>query len=159
MNKKILLSIMILSLFFGFGCSRKTTNDNYLMDELASDNKYHYSNKDLGFLISFPEQFIYYQTQRKNLDNSVVIEYFVPTNDLEYPQEVPSYGKFLSVMIYDNQVFEEISDEQKEGFEYFGEKDEKVYLGLFWSRTPSDWQDRWSDSVKEEIKSSFKIIK
>jgi len=159
MNKKLLFSFLILTLFFGFGCSRKISNDNYLMDELAPDNKYHYSNKDLGFAISFPEQFIYYQLQRKNLDNSVVMEYFVPTNDLEYPQEVPGYGKFLSIFIYSKDVYEEMSEEEKSDYENFGKKDDKVYLGLFWSRSPSDWQDRWSSSVREEIQSSFKILK
>lgn len=158
MKNKILIILLVLVAFSLPACTKKSA-DNYLMDELAPDNKYHYSNKDLGFSLSLPEQFIYYQTQRRNFDGYTIVEFFVPTNDLEYPQEVPSYGKFFSTMIYDKGIYEGMDKIEKDSYIYFGEKSDKAYLGLFWEEAPSDWQDRWSLEVRDEIENSYQILK
>ncbi|MDA3840488.1 MAG: hypothetical protein PF572_05325 [Patescibacteria group bacterium] len=152
MNKKILFSFLLFILFFGTACSRSNIKEDVLMDELASDNKYHYTNEGLGFSVDFPEQFIYFQTQRNDYKGFIDMEYFVPTSDREYPQQIQSYGKFLTVRIFDKSEYEE-----NENFVYLGDKNKQIFVAIFWDSVPVDWKNKWSEEVKNEIISSFKM--
>jgi len=48
-----------------------------------------------------PSEFIYYQTQRKNTDDYIDLEIFVPTGDKSYYQEIPGYAKPIVIRIFD----------------------------------------------------------
>ncbi len=152
MNKKFLFSIILFLLLLTTACSRSGYGEDILMDELASDGKYHYTNKALGFSVNFPEQFIYYQTQRADTEKYMQVEFFAPTSDRAYPQQIQSYGKFLVVAVYNSNDYEENKDH-----EIFGKKDKKTFVGTFWENAPSDWSEKWSEKTKQEIISSFKI--
>ncbi|MFH1661929.1 MAG: hypothetical protein ABIA02_02440 [Candidatus Falkowbacteria bacterium] len=130
--KKNIILILVISLFLsGCGCEKEKV---FNMDELADDNKYHYENIDLNFKIDLPQEFIYYQTQRKKVDNRIDIEFFVPTNDVDYIQEVPGYAKPIVVRAEN------------------GEYDLK-----FWEIVPNDWEERWSEDMENEIINSFEV--
>lgn len=136
------------------GCAKQTN-----MDELADDGKYHYRNAKLGFNITFPEEFRYYQTQRKNYQEYIVMEYFVPTNDVDYPTDVPSYAKPVEIRIFLSENWDEILEGELNGIEYqvLGEKKGQTYTIKFWERIPIDWTERWNDELKQEIIDSFVI--
>lgn len=152
MKKGFILSFLFLLLFFVTACSNNNTaGDDVLMDQLASDNKFHYTNESLGFSVNFPEQFIYYQTQRNDAKSIRSVEFFVPTSDREYPQDIQSYGKFLVVNVSEKDL------SLQDGFLSFGEKGNEIFSYSFWQKVPNDWQDKWSDEVRNEIISSFKI--
>ncbi len=152
MKKILIVSFFAIILFSA--CSKQPN-----MDEQADDGKYHYRNNELGFSIDFPEEFVYYQTQRKNYQEYVVMEYFVPTNDVDYPMDVPSYAKPVEVRIFLSENWEEILEGEISGAEYIklGEKDGQIYTIKFWERIPSDWTQRWNDELKQEIIDSFEI--
>ena len=126
------------------------------MDQQASDGKYHYSNSDLKFLATLPSEFIYYQTQR--LDNTVFneVQFFVPTNDREYPSEVPGYAKAFFVRIYDDNNWDNL-DEIQNQFYKFAKKKGKVYVAKFWDTPPSDWEERWTDDLRKEIEKNLEL--
>ena len=129
------------------------------MDELADDGKYHYQNKRLGFAINLPSEFQYYQTQRKNTDYYIDIEFFVPTSDETYPQEVPGYAKSILVRIMSRDAWESVEDNEEYSsiFQKIGDKGDKVYTIVFWDKIPTDWQDKWGEKLKDEIVESFDI--
>ena len=108
-DKIFIFIFLFLGLFFIGGCAKKL-----LMDELAPDGYYHYENKDLGFKINLPADFQYYQTQRKEGDDFKHIEFFVPTNDTAYPQEVAGYAKAVVVAIFDSKKWSEINSQKKQ---------------------------------------------
>ena len=149
LKKKILFTIILLLMVFLTACAKKEV---YNMDQLAPDGNYHYTNKDLGLSVDFGEEFKYYQTQRNDNKAYSEIEYFVPTSDREYPQQIQSYGKFLVVRIYNKNEYDE-----NDNHEYFGEKNKKIFVGIFWEEIPSDWTNKWSDEIKQKIIASFKI--
>lgn len=144
--KAILLLILLIVIFSG--CAKKEP----AMDQLAEDGKYHYRNDDLGFGLNFPEEFVYYQFQRMDSEKFSDIEFFVPTNDRASFSEVPSYAKVLIVRVFmDSSAW----PDYKDFFDQVGEQDGKIYAIQFWSKTPTDWQDRWDSSISSEIKESF----
>ena len=148
MKSKILFTIILVLMIFLTACAKKEV---YNMDQLATDGKYHYTNQDLGFSVDFGKEFIYYQTQRNDTKSFRQVEFFVPTSDREYPQDIQSYGKFLVVNVSDKDL------NLEEGFRMLGEKDSEIFSMLFWDKAPSDWTDKWNDEVQQEIISSFKI--
>ena len=137
------------------GCAKQPN-----MDEQADDGKYHYRNSELGFNITFPEEFKYYQTQRKNYQEYVIMEYFVPTNDVDYPMDVPSYGLPVEIRIFSGENWDEILEGELNGTEYIklGEKGGQTYTIKFWERIPSDWTERWNNELKQGIIDSFIIM-
>ncbi|MDD5071765.1 MAG: hypothetical protein PHQ42_03450 [Patescibacteria group bacterium] len=149
---------LIISLFFVLflaGCGKEP-----IMDQPAQDGKFYYRNKDLGFNLVLPPEFLYYQTQRKETPDYIDLEFFVPTNDTGYPQEVPSYAKPAVVRIFDKDDWERIGGEgifqklgEKKGWFSGGEK--KVYSIKFWDEPPVDWLDRWSEKIEQEIIGGF----
>ena len=129
------------------------------MDKPAEDGNYYYRNKALDFSLVLPPEFIYYQTQMTNAKIFVDIDFFVPTSDTEYPQTVPSYANPVKIRTFMVDNWEEFLEQNQElaSYEKVGEKKGRVYTIKFWDRVPSDWEDRWSDSMAEAIKNSFKL--
>ncbi len=128
------------------------------MDELAKDGNYHYQNKDLGFSLVLPPEFIYYQTQRKNTDDFTDIEIFVPTNDTSYPQEVPSYAKPIAIRIFSNDYWNNSNEEERGLYQKVGAKGNFVYTIRFWDYPPTDWTDKWSEEMKNKIAENFENL-
>ncbi len=154
MKKLILLFTIIILLTSG--CFNK--NEEVYMDKPAEDGKYHYQNKDLGFSVVLPPEFIYYQTQRKETEDYTDIEFFVPTTT-EYRHEVPGYGKPMVVRIFKKQAWEEVDEDDKTSlYNEIGEKDGKIYTIKFWELAPEDWDEKWTFDMKNEIVDSFKIL-
>ena len=149
-TKKLVLLTFVLLLASSFlisGCGKKQ-----LMDQPAKDGKYHYQNDDLGFSLILPEEFIYYQTQRKQNNDFADIEFFVPSSDKEQGREVPGYAKPIVVRIYQADKY------QEEGiFRKIGEKNSQIYALEFWQNTPLDWQEKWSENMENFIISNFEI--
>jgi hypothetical protein len=167
MNKQrmaILSVFLFLVLFATTGCGQK----EILMDVPATDGNYHYSNKDLGFSIILPAAFQYYQVQRVEKPDYIDIEYFVPTSDTGYFQPVPGYAMPLIVRMIKTQAWQKMEANQGSSTisglvipsDTIGAKsDNYVYVLKFWNSYPEDWQQKWNDSMKQDIISSFKKIK
>lgn len=159
MKKKIALSCLLLSLALVIsGCGKKGEPD---MNVLSTDGSYHYQNADLGFSLALPADFVYYQTQRKDTTDYIDVEFFVPTTDTGYEQEVSGYAKPIKVRIYKNKtVWDEIEKNQGDTpvFIKMGEKKDYVYTLNLWKNRPIDWQSKWSDEMMNKIKDGFKII-
>ena len=154
MKKRIFYFIILLFLLFPIGCKKQ------LMDQLAEDGNYHYQNKDLGFSVILPPEFIYYQTQRTQSVDYVDLEFFIPTNDTGYPQKVPSYAKPLIVRIFIDSDWQKVLAGQlrADEYEWLGEKNKHIYTIRFWDKVPDDWTERWSNETRQFIISNFKIL-
>lgn len=149
--RKTFLLVIVLSLLLT-GCHHKEEAD---MGKLGKDGNYHYQNKGLGFNIDLPPEFQYYQVQRKDNLGYIDIEFFVPTSDTEYPQEVQSYAKPIIVRVFDKSAWDGIIEEDRFSWEEIGDKNEKVYTIKFWESIPVDWEGKWSDDMKMAIKDNF----
>lgn len=153
--KKLTVLLLIISPFAFSGCQKEP-----IMDQPADDGRYHYRNPDLGFSVVLPEEFIYYQTQRKTTAFYNNIEFYVPTNDTNYAQEVPGYAKPLTVFIYTVPDWDERIESRvdKDKFIIKGEGgDDRAYALRFWDKTPNDWTERWNDDIKQSIIDNFEI--
>lgn len=152
--KKVLLFILVFSLLLT-GCGKK--QEKY-MDQPAEDGKFYYNNKDLGFSITLPPEFLYYQTQRKETGGYKDVEFFVPTT-IEFKHEVPGYAKPIVIRIFEKQAWEKINENDRTtNYSEVGEKDGRVYTIKFWELPPDDWKDKWTENMKKEILDSFKAI-
>jgi hypothetical protein len=118
-----------------------------------------YSNNDLGFSLLLPDEFEYFQTQRKNMPDYVDLEIFIPTSDREYPQEVPGYAKPLVIRVEKREIWEKSGrkDENDVQMEMIGEKNDTIFAVKFWNSQPQEWQGRWGDIMKDNIVKSIKI--
>ena len=147
------MAILVVT-FVLSGCGTKEV----YMDQPADDGKYHYKNESLEFNLTLPEEFIYYQTQRKQEADNTIIEFFVPTNDLEYYQEVSSYAKAIVVRVFEKSDWDLIEkDVLRKEYNNIKEVDDKVYTLKFWDKTPADWQNKWSLKLEDEIINGFKV--
>lgn len=154
--KKISLIIILISVFFLSGCVQPGSEE--LMDKLNNEGFYHYTNKGLGFGLFLPPSFEYYHVQRKNAENFVDIEIFVPTADREYYQEIQSYAKPIVVRIWEEEYWNEWEeDEEKLSFIEMGQKRKKVYTLRFWDNPPSDRESKWTDDMRQGILDRFEI--
>lgn len=160
MKKQKLLPLVIIVLagaLFLSACSSKQEKAQY-MDRPAEDGKYHYSNETHGFSVILPAEFEYYQTQSRDYADWNDIEFYVPTNDKEYYQEVPGYGKIMVARMYNKNVWDKVkNDEDFSMYIEVGEKDDIVYTLTFWLQKPNDWKNKFTDELKEEIISSFEL--
>jgi len=148
MRKKYLFFIFFVVLLLT-GCGQKT-----VMDQPSADGNFYYNNKDLGFNLVLPPDFLYYQTQRKDGGNFIDIEFFTPTSDTAYPQEIQSYAKPIVVRVFNNKdLWNENGD--KNGFQKL-EKGNKIYAIKFWDKAPADWKDKWSEEMKKGIIDGFR---
>ncbi|MFH1522770.1 MAG: hypothetical protein ABIE43_03040 [Patescibacteria group bacterium] len=150
--KKIIFILAIISFLILFsGC---TGNDQY-MDLPAEDGNFYYSNKDLGFNLVLPPEFNYYQTQRKLTNNYIDLEFFVPTSDKDYLQEVQGYAKPIVVRVFEKDKWEEMKDSGI--YQFIGGNKSNVYSIRFWEETPVDWSEKWSEEMKKNIIDNFEI--
>jgi len=149
------LPVIVACLFLaGCGNDQPATN----MDELSGDNKYHYQNEMLGFSVSLPASFEYYQTQRTDSERYKELEIFVPTNDTSQHEEVSGYANPVTVRVYPGSAWQQMRDAaQGEGFAKVKEAGSRVYAVKFWQETPSDWQDKWSKDTENDILGGFKV--
>ncbi len=154
MKKFFLFSIILLLTIIISGCGYKGP----IMDQLGENGSYHYQNKDLGFSFRLPEEFKYYQTQRKETGDYIDIEFFIPTTDTTCSREVPGYGKPIIIRVFDGEVWEDMIDnEYKLIYQELVDKGGRVYTIRFWDKIPSDWQDKWKEEMKESIIESFTV--
>ncbi len=129
------------------------------MDELNSENMYHYKNKDLGFEIYLPQDFEYYQTQRNGNDNFTDLTIYVPTADTSLPTELQSYAKPVVIRIFNKNYWNgSMNDADRADYVKVGEKKDKIYTLLFWDKIPSDWTVKWTDGMKQNLTDNFKIF-
>ncbi|MDP2708576.1 MAG: hypothetical protein Q8O93_00775 [bacterium] len=152
MKKFIVLSSLFVLAVFLTGCGVKKP----LMDKPAADNNYYYKNEGLGFSLVLPPEFIYYQTQRKQIGGATELAIFVPTADTQYQQEVPGYAKPLRIMIYGSDDWRNLPEADKINLEKVGEKKDRIYAIEYWQKAPSDWQDKWNEQLKNRIIEGFK---
>ena len=151
--------ILVISLFLAIalsGCVFKKT----AMNEPAKDGSYRYENKDLGFSLTLPADFIYYQTQRIDKEDYVDLEIFVPTSDIDYQQEVPGYAKPVVIRMYKNKAaWEKLLADQEEAklYQQLKIKGDKVYAIRYWSEAPNDWKEKWNDAMKKKIVDGFRL--
>jgi hypothetical protein len=149
--------LILATAFFVSACSNKVEKSQY-MDRPSSDGKYYYNNERYRFSVVLPAEFQYYQTQsRENIDYND-IEFYVPTNDTKYLQEVPGYAKVVVVRMYKKDFWEKVkNDEDFSMYRQIGQKDGFVYTVSFWDTEPSDWQNKLSEDSKEEIVKSLEL--
>lgn len=151
MKKHILFLLAITFLF--------TSCKPQYVDRPAEDGKFHYRNDDFGFSLILPKEFIYYQTQRRDLEKFTDIEFLVPTSDTGYEHIVSIYARPLYVRIYDIAEWEEDIKAKEDGDKFYvlDAKKDKIYLIRFWDEIPADWQDKWNEDMQKEIINSFKL--
>ncbi|MCD4761568.1 hypothetical protein K8R32_01270 [bacterium] len=158
-NFKIRSGFIAIGLFLlVFALSGCGITEKPLMDELAADGKYHYKNHSLSFSIVLPKEFIYYQTQRKETEDWVDIEFFVPSSDTSYRQEVPGYAKPIIVRVFKRNAWEAV--EQDEDFTMYKkimEKEDQIYTIAKWKKVPADSQEKWSEELFNEIINNFSL--
>jgi hypothetical protein len=146
-----ILLLLIIPLVLS-SCGNKANNN----PTLAS--KYHYENKDLGFQVDLPAEFEYFQTQRVKGNGFIDLEFFVPTSDTTYSQEVKGYAKPLVVRVYEKNTWDKIgTDEQKNGFQKIGQSD-RVYEVKFWREEPKDWIGKWNENYRDNLINLIKIL-
>lgn len=135
------------------GCGKNNAID---MNEIGENGRYNYKNPELGFSVSFPGEFIYYQTQRKNAESYTDLEFFVPTTDTKLVLEVPSYAKPVTVRVTKKDDWAKNGEDQS--FKKMAEKGGRAYGLKFWGEIPSDWKAKWTNAIMDEIEASFKAM-
>ncbi len=158
--KKIVFTFLILLMLVSVsGCGKKSSK---YMDKPAEDGKYYYSNEDLGFEITFPEVFVYYQFQRKVSEGYTDLEFFVPSSDKKHWTDIQSYAKPVVVRIFNEEIWKNVAKDQDESkkvmYKKMGEKDGKIYTIKFWKNPARDWADKWNEDIQKSIEKSFEII-
>ena len=154
MKKFFLFFIILFLAIITTGCGYKGP----MMDQPGEDGSYYYQNIDLGFSLKLPPEFQYYQTQRKETEDYIDIEFFVPTADTAYSKEVPGYGKPIIIRAFDGEVWEDMIDnEYKLMYQELVDKGGRVYTIRFWDKIPTDWQDKWNEKMEESIIKSFVV--
>ncbi|MBD3248299.1 hypothetical protein GF382_03340 [Candidatus Falkowbacteria bacterium] len=127
-------------------------------DNKDEEGNYYYENKDLGFSVTLPPEFIYFQTQRWNNSNYTDLEILVPTNDPEYLKATPpAYAKPLIIRIFKDMDY--WAEEDQSQYVVFGEKNDKIYTILFWDNPSRDWDDKWTDEMKVKVGNNVKLLK
>jgi hypothetical protein len=161
MKKKIawLSVFLFLTLFLTTGCGQKEVP----MDVLAADGNYHYNNKDLSFSLALPPAFIYYQVQRVDKPDYIDIEFFVPTSDRAYseyaqPLKVRAIKMDSWKKLQANQGSSTVNNLVDKNDTIAAKSGDYVYFLRFWNEYPSDWQQKWSDSMEQVIISGFKKL-
>lgn len=155
-KKKIAVLAMLIVSFLLSGCEKKEV----YMDRPAEDGKYYYQNKDLGFKLTLPSEFIYYQTQRIATEDYIDIEFFVPTSDENFPQSVPGYANLITVRVYEKQAWGKVNQNEDTAiYKKFGEAKDYIQTVKIHEDGPKDWSEKWTDELKKEIKDNLGVIK
>ena len=138
------IAILFLPALFFLGACGQAVN----MDEQAKDGNYHYENFDLRFQVVLPPEFEYYQTQRKTEERWTDIEFFIPSNDIEFPQEIPNYWMPLVIRVWNEDDYAAtLVPGGTPLYTSFGTKRGYTYTYLFEENLPLDWKDRWSEDI------------
>lgn len=136
---------------------KKDPNNPFNDDNRDKEGNYFYENKDLGFNITLPPEFIYFQTQRTDGDFYSDLEIFIPTSDPLYTHAVPpSYARPILVRVWDD--LEAWQGENHDEYIIFGERDNRVYTMQLWEEPTSDWTDKWSDEMEAKLKQAVKML-
>ena len=151
--KRIISILFVMALAVSLSACGLKEKDMAKPDDSGN---YNYSNDSLYFSLVLPKEFQYYQTQRKETSDYAAIEFFVPTSDKKYPQEVPSYAKPVVVKVFKEKAWDEKRDKTK-NMEVLGKGNGQIYTMIFWEKFPADWEAKWSDGTKDSIMKSFKI--
>jgi len=147
----LFLCLFVVLALAGCGLKRETQSA-----KAPADGGFYYQNKKLGFALTLPPEFSHYQTQMKKTPDFTDIEFFVPTADRNYRQEVPGYGKPIIVRIFAKEAWESLTKtEKEEKYAKTAEKNGKVYAIEFWQSVPEDWQAKWTNDMKEKILELF----
>lgn len=159
-TKKIGVGIVILAtIFLVSSCSCTNKSQKFTKNNVSiPEGKYYYPNDGLGFSIILPEEFQYFQTQRKDIEYRVDIEFFIPTSDNSYYQEVSGYGKIMTVRVFEREMWEKDETPDDKTFDVINKTKTKVYAIKFWKSVPSDWQEKWNEDIMNEIISNFNIL-
>lgn len=154
MKKYLLALLLAASALTLAACGAKKPD---MRTPVGEKQEYNYRNPDLGFSLMLPSEFIYYQTQRKQTPDFTDLEIFVPTSDTKYAQEVPGYAKPVVVRVFNKNSWLVSSESDKKIYQKIGEKGDKVYAIRFWDKVPSDWKNKWTASLADQIKQEFQI--
>lgn len=151
-SKKILVLTILIVSFLLSGCNKKSP----YMDRPAEDGKYYYQNKDLGFKVTLPAEFIYYQTQRVATDDYIDIEFYVPTSDTEFVQAVPGYAPMLVIRAYEKQAWAKVNQNEATAiYKKFGAKGNYVLAAKLSDNVPKDWTEKWTEEFQKRIKDNL----
>jgi hypothetical protein len=146
-----LLVTALLSGYFLFFPSK--TSDHTVVNEQGGRNIY--TNEEFDFSVTLPDEFSFYTTQRKESEEYVDIEFFMPSSDTAMYQQISGYAKPLVVRVVTNPKYAEVPGRQN--FVELGRGGDKVYTMWLWKETPKDWVGKWNDDVRKKITDSFKI--
>lgn len=136
---------------------KKDPNNPFNDDYRDKDGNYFYENRDLGFNITLPPEFIYFQTQRWNNTSFSDLEILVPTNDPAYTHATPpSYAKPIIVRIWKD--MDDWNEEDKNEYVVFGEKNGKVYTLKFWDTPTKDWTEKWTSEMEVFIGQNINML-
>jgi len=152
MKKIFVISFFFLLLLAAAGCGQKP-----LMDEVDKQGFYPYHNDFFNFDLPLPKEFIYYQTQRITADNYTDVDILVPTADTSIVQIIPNYAEPIIIRVFDKKYFGTLSAADKTGLIKVGEKSKKVFVMKFWDKIPTDWKDKWTEALKQQLVSNFKL--
>jgi hypothetical protein len=153
MKKILVIFSLAFILLAATGCSGKPV----MMDQLNAQGFYPYTNDLLSFNLSLPKEFQYYQTQRSTFPTYTDLDIFVPTADKDYAEQVPGYAEPVIVRVYDKTAYDNLTPDLKKPLVKVAEKGDKVYTLIFWSQIPSDWLNKWSAAMKQQIIKSFSL--
>lgn len=148
---------MLLIIVFSLTLSGCWFNKKVPMDQINNEGVYNYRNEALNFSLDLPEEFIYYQTQSKEGAGYKDIEFFVPTSDTAYSQEVAGYAKPFLIRAYEEKTWESLGESVKEGFNELAKGSGRVYFVKFWREAPADWRSKWTEESATKITGSFKV--
>lgn len=140
-------SLFLVALIFVLSaCGEQQT-----MDQPAEDGNFYYQNRDLGFQVTLPPSFEYYQTERRGGEGYTEIIFLVPTSDTSAFEYVDGYANPLTVRVYEQGA------EDYQGFQEFGEKRGKHYTFDLWQDPPQDWEEKWDAETEKGIRDSLKV--
>jgi hypothetical protein len=155
MKKSFFLPILLFAVcLIASGCGKQP-----MMDELNAKGVYPYQNIALGFNLSLPQDFKYFQTQRVDTGEVKSVEIFVPTADRNFGQAFPmGYAKPVVVDVINKRYYENnMGDAEKQALTKLAEKGDQVYAIEFWDAIPNDWKSKWTDQMKKQIISGFSL--
>ncbi|HTX86546.1 MAG TPA: hypothetical protein VMC41_00585 [Candidatus Nanoarchaeia archaeon] len=142
----------LIFIFILTGCGKQV-----MMDQLDKQGFYPYSDAYLGFNLSLPREFQYYQFERDTFPAYTDLDIFVPTADADYPEKVAGYAEPIIVRIYDQAAYDNLSGAERASMVKVGEKNGKIYNMIFWAAAPKDWKDKWSDAMKRQLIKNFSL--
>lgn len=148
------IALLIVALVAGyFLFFPEKTSDHTVINEQGGRNVY--TNEEFDFSVTLPDEFSFYTTQRKEGEDYIDIEFFMPSSDTSFYQQISGYAKPLVVRVVTDPEYAEITGRQN--FVELGKKGGKVYTMWLWRETPKDWSDKWNDEARKKITESFKI--